>query len=52
MIQAILEQRALVAMAIAMAAGTAGLRAFPVDRTNVYLQLIELQHPTAFLVLV
>ena len=52
MIRAILEQRALVALAIAMGVGTVGLRAFPVDRTNVYLQLIELQHPTAFLVLV
>jgi len=51
-IRAILEQRALVALAIAMGVGTAGLRAFPVDRTNVYLQLVELQHPTAFLVLV
>ena len=52
MIRAILEQRALVALAIAMGVGTVGLRAFPVDRTNVYLQLVELQHPTAFLVLV
>ncbi len=51
MIRTILEQRALVALAIAMGVGTLGLRAFPVDRTNVYLQLIELQHPTAFLVL-
>ncbi len=52
MFRTILEQRALVAMAIAMGVGTVGLRAYPVDRTNVYLQLIELQHPTAFLVLV
>src|SRR5678810_640543 len=39
-------------MAIAMGVGTAGLHAYPVDRANVYLQLIELQHPRAFLVLV
>ena len=32
--------------------GTAGLHAYPVDRGNVFLQLIELRNPAAFLVLV
>ena len=48
----ILEQRALVAMLIAMGVGTVGVHAYPVDRANVYLQIIELRNPTAFLVLV
>jgi hypothetical protein len=48
----ILEQRALIAMLIAMGVGTAGVHAYPVDRANVYLQIIELRNPTAFLLLV
>jgi len=51
-IRTIVEQRALVAMLIAMGVGTAGVHAYPVDRTHGYLQLIELRNPTAFLVLV
>ncbi len=39
-------------MLIAMGVGTAGVHAYPVDRANVYLQIIELRNPTAFLVLV
>ena len=39
-------------MLIAMGVGTVGLHAYPVDRANVYLQIIELRNPTAFLVLV
>ena len=46
------EQRALVAMLIATGVGVAGVHAYPVDRANVYLQLIELRNPAAFLVLV
>lgn len=51
MFRSILEQRALVAMVIALGAGASGLHTFPVDRENVYLQLIELQNPTTFSVL-
>ena len=51
-IRMILEQRALVAMLIAMGVGAAGVHTYPVDRANVYLQIIELRNPAAFLVLV
>lgn len=52
MLQALLEQRNLVAMAVALGVGTLGLHANPFDRANVYLQLIELRSPTIFLTLV
>jgi len=39
-------------MLIAAAVGVVGTHAYPVDRSNVYLQLIELRNPTAFWVLV
>src|SRR3990170_2825172 len=48
----LVEQRVVVAMLIALGVGAAGVHAYPVDRANVYLQLIELRNPTVFLVLV
>ena len=39
-------------MLIALGVGAAGVHTYPVDRGNVYLQIIELRHPAAFLVLV
>ena len=48
----LVEQRVVVAMLIALGVGAAGVHAYPVDRGNVYLQIIELRNPTAFLVLV
>ena len=39
-------------MLIALGVGAAGVHTYPVDRGNVYLQLIELRNPAAFLVLV
>jgi len=48
----LVEQRVVVAMLIALGVGTAGVHAYPVDRGNVYLQIIELRNPGAFLVLV
>ena len=52
MFRVLLAQRALVAMLIATVVGVVGVHAYPVDRSNVYLQLIELRNPTAFWVLV
>ena len=48
----LVEQRVLVAMLIALGVGAAGVHTYPVDRGNVYLQIIELRNPAAFLVLV
>ena len=48
----LVEQRVLVAMLIALGVGAAGVHTYPVDRANVYLQIIELRNPAAFLVLV
>ena len=39
-------------MLIAMGVGTTGVHPYPVDRANVYLQIIALRNPTALLVLV
>ena len=39
-------------MLIAMGVGAAGVHTYPVDRTNVYLQIIEFRNPTGLLVLV
>ena len=39
-------------MLLALGVGVLGVHAYPVDRGNVYLQLIELRSPTVFLVLV
>jgi hypothetical protein len=39
-------------MLVALGVGTAGLRSYPVDRENVYLQLIELRNPRVFYTLV
>jgi len=50
-LRALLEQRMLIAMLVAIGVGAAGVHAYPVDRSNVYLQLIELQNPTVFAVL-
>ena len=52
MLRKVLEQRTVIAMLIATGVGALGVHAYPVDRANVYLQLIELQRPRAFLVLV
>jgi hypothetical protein len=52
MLRVLLEQRTLVAMLVAIGAGALGVQAYPVDRSSVYLQLIELRSPTVFLVLV
>ena len=38
-------------MLVAMGAGALGVQAYPVDRSSVYLQLIELRSPTVFHVL-
>lgn len=46
-----LEQRALAALVIATGVGAYGVHSYPLDRSNVYLQLIELRNPAAFLVL-
>lgn len=51
MLRAILEQRSAVAMVVATGAGIVGLEMHPLDRGNVYLQLIELRSPTIFQVL-
>ena len=48
----LVEQRVVVAMLIALGVGAAGVHTYPVDRGNVYLQIIELRNPAAFLVLV
>ena len=48
MLRVVLEQRMLLSMAIAFAAGAAGLNAYPADRANVYLQLIEIRSPHVF----
>jgi hypothetical protein len=47
----LVEQRVVVAMLIALGVGAAGVHTYPVDRANVYLQIIELRNPAAFLVL-
>ena len=52
MLRVLLEQRTLVAMLVAVGAGALGVQAYPVDRSSVYLQLIELRSPAVFLVLV
>ena len=51
MIRMLVEQRVVVAMLIALGVGTAGVHAYPIDRDNVYLQIVELRDPAAFLVL-
>jgi hypothetical protein len=52
MFQRVLEQRAVIAMLLATGVGVVGVHTYPVDRGNVYLQLIELRNPAVFLVLV
>ncbi|HWI17542.1 MAG TPA: type IV secretion system DNA-binding domain-containing protein [Vicinamibacterales bacterium] len=52
MLRVLLEQRTMVAMLVAIGAGAFGVQAYPVDRSSVYLQLIELRSPAVFLVLV
>ena len=52
MVRKALEQRTVLAMVIAMGVGVLGVHAYPIDRGNVYLQLIELRSPAVFLVLV
>ena len=52
MFRRLLEQRAVLAMLLATGVGVLGVHTYPIDRGNVYLQLIELRSPTMFLVLV
>jgi hypothetical protein len=52
MLLKMLEFRTLVAMLIALGVGALEIHAHPVDRTDIYLQLIELRNPTVFFVLV
>lgn len=52
MLRRILELRVLLAMAAALVVGAWGLHGHPLDPANVYLQIVELSHPTAFLVIV
>src|SRR3954470_11725733 len=52
MFRRLLEQRAVLAMLLATGVGVLGVHAHPVDRGNVYLQLIELRSPAVFNVLV
>jgi hypothetical protein len=52
MFRRVLEQRAVIAMLIATGVGALGVHAYPIDRGNVYLQLIELRSPAVFFVLV
>src|SRR6478736_7618924 len=52
MVRKVLEQRTLIAMFIATGVGAFGVHAYPIDRGNVYLQLIELRSPAVFFVLV
>src|SRR3954449_13598140 len=52
MFRRVLEQRAVLAMLLATGVGVLGVHAHPVDRGNVYLQLIELRSPAVFNVLV
>ena len=52
MLRKLLEQRTVIAMLIATGVGALGVHAYPIDRGNVYLQLIELRSPAVFLVLV
>ena len=42
----------LVAMLLATGVGAWGLHGHPLDPANVYLQIVELSHPTAFRVIV
>src|SRR5262245_35680385 len=48
----LLGQRTLIAILIATAVGVIGVQPYPVDRANVYLQLIELRNPAAFWIVV
>ena len=52
MLRKVLEQRTVIAMVIATGVGALGVHAYPIDRGNVYLQLIELRSPAVFVVLV
>ena len=52
MFRRVLEQRAVLAMLLATGVGVLGVHTYPIDRGNVYLQLIELRSPAVFLVLV
>ena len=52
MLRRLLEQRAVIAMLLATGVGVLGVHTYPIDRGNVYLQLIELRSPAVFLVLV
>lgn len=52
MFRRLLEQRTVFAMLIATGVGAMGVHAYPIDRGNIYLQLIELRNPGVFFVLV
>ena len=47
MVQTMLGARALIAMLIALATGTWGLHAYPVQTDNVFLALIALKRQSA-----
>lgn len=51
MLRMAFESRALVTTIVATLVGAWGLRAFPVDTSNVFLGLIQLQNPLAFSVI-
>ena len=52
MVRKALEQRTVIGMVIATGVGLLGVHAYPIDRGNIYLQLIELRSPGVFFVLV
>src|SRR2546428_2809181 len=52
MLRRVVEKRVIVAMLIAAATGTWGLRTYPVETENVFLGLIQLENPSVFRVLV
>ena len=52
MLRKVLEQRTVIAMVLATGVGVLGVQTYPIDRGNVYLQLIELRDPAVFFVLV
>src|SRR5262245_66149553 len=52
MLRKVLEQRTVIAMVLATGLGVLGVHNYPIDRSNVYLQLIELRDPAVFFVLV
>lgn len=48
MLRIVFEQRTVFSMLLAFGVGALGVSAYPVDRGNVYLQLVELRSPFVF----